>query len=171
MTTVLGTLNVDQAVTFDTTLAVTGVVTLTNDLIVNGADITHGTANTPVNVMATTTAKATFGGGPVDLSDSGDMTTVLGTLNVDEAVTFDTTLTVTGAVTLGNHVVASSNGDAKNVRVPRERSIYRLVYRRVEREHTISYACVETERNTCRRGRCKTKRACELYHTHAHVTC
>jgi hypothetical protein len=42
MTTILGTLNVDQAVSFDTTLAVTGVVTLANDLIVNGGDITHG---------------------------------------------------------------------------------------------------------------------------------
>ena len=41
-TTVDGTLNVDQAVSFDTTLAVTGVVTLTEDLIVNGGDITHG---------------------------------------------------------------------------------------------------------------------------------
>ena len=102
------------------TLAVTGVVTLTDDLIVNGADITHGTASTAVNVMATTTAKATFGGGAVDLSHPGSMSTVLGTLNVDQAVTFDTTLLVTGAVTLGDHVVGSSNTAAKNVRVPRE---------------------------------------------------
>ena len=48
MTTILGTLNVDQAVSFDTTLTVaqtltvTGVATVTNDLIVNGGDITHG---------------------------------------------------------------------------------------------------------------------------------
>ena len=95
-----------------------------------------------------------MGGGAVDIADPGDMTTVLGTLNVDEAVTFDTTLLVTGAVTLGDHVVGSVTGAAKNVRVPRESERYILVYNgRVERIHTILYACVETERDTYRAGK------------------
>jgi hypothetical protein len=62
-----------------------------------------------------------MGSGPVDISDPGDMTTILGTLNVDQAVSFDTTLAVTGVSTLsqtlnvGAHIVATSTGAAKNV--------------------------------------------------------
>ena len=39
--------------------------------------------------------------GTPTLSTSGSMTTIAGTLNVDEAVTFDSTLTITGALTVG----------------------------------------------------------------------
>ena len=67
MTTVKGTLNVDEAVTLDTTLDVTGATSLAT------------------------------GGGEVNISKSGVMTTVKGTLNVDEAVTLDNALDVTGA--------------------------------------------------------------------------
>ena len=62
-----------------------------------------------------------MGSGPVDISDPGDMTTILGTLNVDQAVSFDTTLAVTGVSTLsqtlnlGAHIVATSTTAAKNV--------------------------------------------------------
>ena len=52
MTTVKGTLNVDEAVTLDNTLDVTGATSLAT------------------------------GGGEVDISTSGVMTTVKGTLNV-----------------------------------------------------------------------------------------
>ena len=78
MTTVKGTLNVDEAVTLDTTLDVTG------DTSVSTLDSSGATS------LAT-------GGGVVNISKSGVMTTVKGTLNVDEAVTLDTTLDVTGA--------------------------------------------------------------------------
>ena len=39
--------------------------------------------------------------GTPTLSTSGSMTTIAGTLNVDEAFTFDSTLTITGALTVG----------------------------------------------------------------------
>ena len=75
MTTVKGTLNVDEAVTLDTTLDVTG------DTSVSTFDSSGATS------LAT-------GGGAVNVATSGVMTTVKGTLNVDEAVTLDTTLDV-----------------------------------------------------------------------------
>ena len=77
MTTVKGTLNVDEAVTLDTTLDVTG------DTSVSTFDSSGATS------LAT-------GSGAVNVASSGEMTTVKGTLNVDEAVTLDTTLDVTG---------------------------------------------------------------------------
>ena len=77
------------------TLDVTGVTTLTGDLISNGGDITNATAANANNIFATSTGKTTLGGGAVDLGASGSATTVKGTLNIDEAVTLDTTLDVT----------------------------------------------------------------------------
>ena len=77
VTTVKGTMNVDQAVTLDSTLDVTG------DTSVSTFDSTGATS------LAT-------GGGVVNISKSGVMTTVKGTLNVDESVTLDNTLDVTG---------------------------------------------------------------------------
>ena len=84
MTTVKGTLNVDEAVTLDTTLDVTG------DTSVSTFDSSGATS------LAT-------GSGVVNVATSGVMTTVKGTLNVDEAVTLDSTLDVAGntAVTGG----------------------------------------------------------------------
>jgi hypothetical protein len=81
MTTVKGTLNVDEAVTLDTTLDVTG------DTSVSTFDSSGATS------LAT-------GGGIVNIASTGVMTTVKGTLNVDEAVTLDTTLGVTGTSTM-----------------------------------------------------------------------
>ena len=77
MTTVKGTLNVDEAVTLDGTLDVTG------DASVSTFDSSGETS------LAT-------GGGTVTVASTGVMTTVKGTLNVDEAVTLDGTLDVTG---------------------------------------------------------------------------
>jgi cytoskeletal protein CcmA (bactofilin family) len=77
MTTVQGTLNVDEAVTMDATLDVTG------DASVSTFDSSGETS------LAT-------GSGSVTVASSGAMTTVKGTLNVDEAVTMDATLDVTG---------------------------------------------------------------------------
>jgi cytoskeletal protein CcmA (bactofilin family) len=77
ITNVKGTLNVDEAVTLDSTLDVSG------DTSVSTFDSTGATS------LAT-------GGGAVNIASSGQMTTVKGTLNVDEAVTLDSTLDVTG---------------------------------------------------------------------------
>ena len=77
MTTVKGTLNAQEAVTLNTTLDVTG------DTSVSTFDSSGATS------LAT-------GGGAVNISKTGVMTTVKGTFNVDEAVTFDSTLDVTG---------------------------------------------------------------------------
>jgi len=87
MTTVKGTLNVDEAVTLDTTLDVTG------DTSVSTLDSTGATS------LAT-------GGGVVNIASSGVMTTVKGTLNVDEAVTLDTTLAVSGTITATDDITA-----------------------------------------------------------------
>ena len=77
MTTIKGTLNVDESVTLDSTLDVTG------DTSVSTLDSTG------------TTSLATAGGA-VNIASSGATTTVKGTMNVDEAVTLDSTLDVTG---------------------------------------------------------------------------
>jgi hypothetical protein len=71
--------------------SLTGNISVTNDFVVSGST-TLGDANTDTNVLR----------GTVDISDSTKMTTIKGTLNVDEAVTFDTTLGVTGNTTLGS---------------------------------------------------------------------
>ena len=47
------------------------------------------------------TSVETWAKGTPDLSTSGSMTTIKGTLNVDEAVSFDSSLTMTGALTVG----------------------------------------------------------------------
>ena len=78
MTSVLGTINVGEAATLDSTL-----------------DVTWGTSVGATMCETGATSLAT-GGGVVNISKHSVMTTVLGTLNVDEAVTLDSTLEVTG---------------------------------------------------------------------------
>ena len=75
MSTIKGTLNVDEAVTLDSTLDVTG------DTSVSTFDSSGATS------LAT-------GSGDVNIASSGAMSTIKGTLNVDEAVTLDSTLDV-----------------------------------------------------------------------------
>ena len=77
MTTIKGTMNVDQAVTLDSTLDVTG------DTSVSTLDSSGATS------LAT-------GGGTVNIASNGAVTTVKGSLNVDQAVTLDSSLDVTG---------------------------------------------------------------------------
>ena len=81
MTTIKGNLNVDKAVTLDTTLDVTG------DTSVTTFDSTGATS------LATN-------GGAVNIASSGYMTTIKGNLNVDKAVTLDNNLTVSGILTV-----------------------------------------------------------------------
>ena len=77
------------------TLAVTGTLDVTGDTSVTTFDSTGATS------LATTS-------GAVNIASAGAMTTVKGTLNVDEAVTLDSTLAVTGATTLTGAL--SANG-------------------------------------------------------------
>ena len=71
------------------------------------ADLTTGTAfvgGTTIVASAMNTRFTnieTWAKGTPDLSTSGSLTTIKGTLNVDEAVTFDSSLTMTGALTVG----------------------------------------------------------------------
>ena len=71
------------------------------------ADLTTGTAfvgGTTIVASAMNTRFTnieTWAKGTPDLSTSGSMTTIKGTLNVDEAVSFDSSLTMTGALTVG----------------------------------------------------------------------
>ena len=95
-----GFLNVGGSTTLGTDN--TTDTTVKGDLIVKGGDIKATTVTDPINLFSTTTGKTTVGGGNVDLSASGSTTTVKGTLNVDQAVTFDSTLDVTGNVTISS---------------------------------------------------------------------
>ena len=93
MTTVKGTLNVDEAVTLDSTLTVDSTVEIGGVLNVSGnIDTIHASANGGFTTMRI----GHFNASPIEMSRSGVMTKVKGTLNVDQAVTLDTTLDVTG---------------------------------------------------------------------------
>jgi cytoskeletal protein CcmA (bactofilin family) len=92
MTTVKGTLNVDEAVTLDSALDVTG------DTSVSTFDSTGATS------LATS-------GGAVNLASAGVMTTVKGTLNVDETVTLDSALDVTDDIDFGGGLTQRGPGD------------------------------------------------------------
>ena len=87
ITTIKGTLNVDEAVTLDTTLDVSGITTLTSDLVINGGNITNNEILNDNNIFLTSTGKTTLGGGAIDMSAGSAMTTIKGTLNVVEATT------------------------------------------------------------------------------------
>ena len=106
-----GGITLASATTLSSTLGVQGDTTLTGDLIVNGGDITNSTVGNDVNVFKTTTGKTTLGGGAVDVGASGSITTIKGTMNVDEAVTLDSTLGVTGTTTLSNVTIADGTND------------------------------------------------------------
>ena len=89
----VGAVNFDAAVSMDTTLGVSGAVTFGSTLDVTG----DTSVSTFDSSGATSLATA---GGVVNIATSGVMTTVKGTLNVEEAVTLDSTLGVTGLSTL-----------------------------------------------------------------------
>ena len=93
----------------DSTLDVTGVSTLTGDLIVNGGDITNAVTANANNIFATSTGKTTLGGGAIDMGATTTATTIKGTLNVVEAVTLDSTLDVTGVSTLTDSLKANGS--------------------------------------------------------------
>ena len=80
-TKILDTLNTVGAASFDTSVDISG------DLTISG-DIVDSVTTNAANVFATTTGKTTLGGGAVDIGASGSATTVKGTLGVTEAATF-----------------------------------------------------------------------------------
>jgi len=92
-------LTTDQTIagskTFSDNTSVGGTLDVTGDTSVNTFDSSGATS------LAT-------GGGVVNVASSGVMTTVIGTLNVDEAVTLDTTLGVTGVATLSAQPILST---------------------------------------------------------------
>ena len=86
----------------------TSETTVNDDLTVTGTlDVTGDTSVSTFDSSGATSLAT--GGGVVNIASTGVMTTVKGTLNVDEAVTLDTTLDVTGTVT-ANGGIESKNG-------------------------------------------------------------
>ena len=99
MTTVNGTLNVKQAVTLDETLTVAADKTtqLGGNVTIKG------------DVDTVAAGAMTLGGSTatsIDIADAGVITTVKGTLNVDQAVTLDSTLAVSGTITATEDITA-----------------------------------------------------------------
>lgn len=83
MTTVEGTLNVDEAVTFDSTCAVTGDLTVTNTVdTIGAATLLLGDTNAT----------------KVEIADSGVETNVQGTMKVDEQADFTANLDASAGV-------------------------------------------------------------------------
>jgi len=102
-TAIAGTLGVTGAASMGDTLAVTGITTLTGDLIASGGDITNATTGNPNNIFATSTGKTTLSIGHIDMGATTKNTTVKGLLVVDEAST------LTGAVTASDTLAVSSD--------------------------------------------------------------
>ena len=122
-TTIKGNLNVVEATTLDTTLGVTGITTLTGELIANGGDIINAVVATANNIFATSTGKTTLGGGAIDMGATATTTTIKGNLNVVEAVTLDTTLGVTGIATFTESPILNG-GDITNAVVATANNIF-----------------------------------------------
>ncbi len=78
-----------------------------------GANSPSTAVFTTVNSTGTTTLAS--GGGVVNIASTGEMTTVKGTLNVDEAVTLDTNLDVSGALSIGGTTVTSTAAELNYV--------------------------------------------------------
>jgi collagen type VII alpha len=112
----------DSAITANTakvgmTLGTTSSTALAGDTTtITGSQASAITANTAKTVLGLGTSSTTaLAGnalsGTVNIGQTGTTTTVLGTLNVDEAVTLDTTLSVTGVSTFSG--ATALNGDVQ----------------------------------------------------------
>jgi hypothetical protein len=84
---------------------------------IDGAAIGANSPSTAVFTTVNSTGATTLasGGGVVNVASSGVMTTVKGTLNVDEAVTLDTNLDVSGALSIGGTTVTSTAAELNYV--------------------------------------------------------
>jgi hypothetical protein len=93
-----------------------GLFTLDNNADINGNADVSGTLDVTGDASVSTfdssgeTSLAT-GGGSVTVASPGAMTTVRGTLNVDEAVTMDATLIVALATTSNGDLTVNANSD------------------------------------------------------------
>jgi len=107
-TTFLGIVNVDEAVTLDTTLGVTGAATLSSTLAVSD-DITIAAGKTIDAASAGALYIGTSTATSIAIGLTGVTTTVTGPLTVAEAFTFDTASSTAGGT--GTLKVASITSD------------------------------------------------------------
>lgn len=85
-----------------------GDMVVTGDMAINGNVLTSNDAT--FGLLDVTPTKINFGGAAaIDLGASGLACVFKGTLNVDEAVTFDTTLGVTGVTTLTGDLIVDTD--------------------------------------------------------------
>ncbi len=102
-TTILGTANFDEAVTMDTSLAVAASAGF------NGAGVTSDDLTFALFDITPTLINL-GGNAALNIGKTALATTVIGTFNVDEAATLDSSLGVTGDTTLsGATIMASAN--------------------------------------------------------------
>jgi hypothetical protein len=88
-------------------LDVTGAFDCANNAQIDGTlDVTGDTSVSTFDSSGATSLAT--GGGTVTLCSAGVMTTIEGTLNVDEAATFDTTVGITGLATCAGGITVSA---------------------------------------------------------------
>ncbi len=112
-TTLSSTLGVTGATTLSSTLGVTGATTLSSTLDVTGATTATGVIYAANGIDETGSDTLLVGANmanAISISKAGVLTTVLGSLNVDQAVTLDTTLDVEGATTLDQTTISTDDG-------------------------------------------------------------
>jgi hypothetical protein len=116
--TIPGAAQIDGAIDANSTADIQGATNLQSTLTVGGAIDANSTSDFQgaMNLQSTITVagNADLNGqldvaGQTDLAASGVATTVRGTLNVDEAATFDSTVTVTGAGEFDSSLGADGN--------------------------------------------------------------
>ena len=91
------------------TLVVTGTVQSAGTMIA-AAGITPASSGANFGLADRTTGTITMGKGPVTLSFSGSQTNVRGTLQVDQAATFSSTVQATAFKVGGTQVVGAQQG-------------------------------------------------------------
>ena len=107
VTTAVSTATSGSFVDLTTDQTIAGSKTFSDNTSVGGTlDVTGDTSVSTFDSSGATSLAT--GGGVVNVASSGVMTTVEGTLNVDEAVTLDTTLGVTGVATLSAQPILST---------------------------------------------------------------
>jgi hypothetical protein len=107
VTTAVSTATSGSFVDLTTDQTIAGSKTFSDNTSVGGTLDVIGDTSVSTFDSSGATSLAT-GGGVVNVASSGVMTTVIGTLNVDEAVTLDTTLGVTGVATLSAQPILST---------------------------------------------------------------
>jgi len=110
LTNIKGTLNVDQAVSFDSTLNVASTTTLNSTLTVNGS--TTLKSNLTVNgntVLGNANTDTSVIRGTLTLSDLDKLTTIKGSLRINQDLVIDKALNVTNDLVVGDFNDSNSN--------------------------------------------------------------